>query len=158
MASITILLFGLFGCDYLAQKELRPGESTVDDVRRRMGRPEMIWEERDGSQTLEYVRGPEGVATYMVEIGPDGRYRRMANVLVAETFAKVRPGMTRDDVRRLLGKPTETQTFRLKQEEVWSWRHESVVPRTSMFNVHFGLDGVVRGTSDTPDPRAANGG
>ena len=142
-----LMLSALFGCDYFAQRDLKPGESTVEDVRKLMGRPEMIWEEKDGSQTLEFVRAPAGTATYMVQIGPDGKYRGMRNVLVQDTFDKVRPGMSTDDVRRLLGKPSETVQFKLKQEDVWSWRHNDVTQQPRMFNVHFGLDGKVRSTS-----------
>ena len=30
-------------CDFIAQKDLTPGQSTEADVRRWMGQPEMIW-------------------------------------------------------------------------------------------------------------------
>jgi hypothetical protein len=153
-AGVAITLLG--GCEYLAQKELKVGESTVDDVRRLMGRPEMIWEERDGSQRLEYPRGPAGVETFVVEIDAQGRYRGMHNILTAENFAQVKPGMPRDDVRRLLGKPTETAFFKLKKEEVWSWKHAAGQGRTEFFNAHFDDDGRVRGTSTTPDPATVN--
>ena len=123
LVAALIMVMTMFGCDYFAQKDLRPGESTADDVRRRMGKPETVWEEAGGAQVLEYVRGPQGHQTWMVEIGPDGRYRGMRNVLANEHFVKVQPGMSRDDVRRLLGKPTETAFFKLKKEEVWSWKH-----------------------------------
>ncbi len=153
------MLSMLFGCDWFAQKELKPGESSVDDVRRLMGRPEMIWEEKDGSQVLEYPRGPAGHQTYMVEIGPDGRFRAMRNVLVRESFEKVRAGMTRDDLRRLLGKPTETAQFPLKQEEVWSWRYQAEASRSLMFNAHLDPStGRVRSVSTTPDPQTINSG
>lgn len=147
----------LGGCDHVAQKELRPGVSTVEDVRRLMGKPEMIWEEDSGSQVLEFVRGPAGTETYMVEIDAEGRYLGMKNVLVQETFDRVRPGMVRDDVRRMLGKPGEIGRLPLKQEEVWSWRFAGDYNRPDMFNVHFGPDGRVRTTSvtaarDGPEP------
>lgn len=155
-AFATIL--GLGACDLIAQRELKVGESTVEDVRKFMGKPEMIWEEKDGSQVLEYVRAPEGHQTYMVNIGPDGKYRGMRNILVADEFAKIRPGMSRDDVRRLLGKPTEVVTFKLKEEEVWSWKHIAEAQRSQYFNVHFSLDGKVKSTSNSPDPRTLNAG
>lgn len=139
----------LAGCDYVAQKELQPGVSTAEDVRRMMGKPEMIWEEEDGSQVLEYVRGPAGNETYMVGIDPQGRYLGMKNVLVQETFDRVRPGMSRDDVRRLLGKPGEIERYALKQEVVWSWRFTGPYNRPDMFNVHFDPEGRVRTTSVT---------
>jgi outer membrane protein assembly factor BamE (lipoprotein component of BamABCDE complex) len=152
-----VALASLGACDYFAQKELKPGVSTVDDVRRMMGKPEMIWEEEDGSQVLEFVRGPEGTETYMVEIDAEGRYLGMKNVLVQENFDRVRPGMIRDDVRRLLGKPTEKESFPLKREDVWSWRFSSEYNRPDMFNVHFDPDGRVVSTSvtaarDGPEP------
>lgn len=151
------MLFGLFGCDWFAQRNLKPGESTAEDVRRYMGKPEVVWEEEDGSQTYEYVRGPAGHETYMVSIGPDGRFRSMRNVLVAEVFQQVKPGMSSDDVRRLLGKPTETVYFRLKKEEVWSWRFNDAQQRSQMFNAHFGPDRTVTSTSLSADPQSING-
>ena len=115
LLAITVGL-GLAACDFIAEKKLKVGESTVEDVRKFMGKPEMIWEEKDGSQTLEYVRSPEGHQTYMVAIGADGKYKGMKNILVNDEFQKIKPGMTRDDVRRVLGKPTEVVTFKLKNE------------------------------------------
>lgn len=109
------MLLRLVACDWIAQRELKPGVSTVDDVRKLMGKPEMVWEEKDGSQTLEFVRAPAGTETWMVEIAPDGKYRGMKNALTLENLAQVRPGMTSDDVRRLLGKPSERTQF--KQEK-----------------------------------------
>lgn len=150
------MLFGLFGCDFLAERELEAGKSTIEDVRQKMGRPDMIWEEKDGSQTLEFARGPEGSVTYMVRIGPDGRFLAMSNVLVPAMFARIQAGMSVDDVRRLIGKPGEKTVFKLKNEEVWSWRYASPQPATRMFNVHFDMDGRVKSTSESPDPRTVN--
>jgi len=152
-----LMIWGLFGCDYFAQKELKPGVSTVSDVHRLMGVPERIWDETDGSRTYEYVRGPAGHETYMVVVGADGLFRSMRNVLVPETFSQVKPGMSEDQVRRLLGKPTETVFFRLKQENVWSWRHYGDQQRPMMFNVHFDQDHTVKSTSLSPDPLRVNG-
>ena len=75
-------------CDFIAQKDLTPGQSTEADVRRWMGQPEMIWEESDGSRTLEYPRGPMGKETYFVTIGADGRYRSIEQVLTKTTDRK----------------------------------------------------------------------
>ena len=147
------MLFGLVACDWIAQRELKPGVSTVDDVRKLMGKPEMVWEEKDGSQTLEFVRAPAGTETWMVEIGPDGKYRGMKNALTLENLAQVRPGMTSDDVRRLLGKPSERTQFKQKQEDVWSWRHVDAMKQQRLFNVHLNPDGRVTGTSTSDDPQ-----
>lgn len=151
-------LLALFGaCDLIAQRELRPGESTVEDVRKLMGKPETIWEEADGRQVYEYVRGPEGTDTWMVEIGADGRYRGMTNALAADNLARVRPGMSRDDVRRLLGKPGSETPFPARDEVVWSWRVQGEMTTSVMFNVHMGPDGRVTQTSRTLDPQRFDG-
>lgn len=142
-------------CDWVAQQELKPGQSTVEDVRKLMGKPEMIWEE-GGGQVLEYPRGPEGAETWMVEIDADGRYQGMKNALVEANLNQVRAGMSRDDLRRLLGKPAATETLPLKKELIWTWRVQAGQGRTEMFNVHFGDDGRVASTSRSPDMRMIN--
>lgn len=145
------VMAALGACDDIARKELKPGVSTVADVRRLMGRPEMVWEAEDGSQTLEFVRGPEGHTTWMVSIGSDGTYRGMTNVLVPEVFARVKVGDSRDDVRRLLGKPTEQVHYALSKDEVWTWRHLADGQRSRLFHVSFGTDGRVRKAEYGPD-------
>ena len=145
-------------CDLIAQRELRPGQSTVEDVRKLMGQPGMIWEENDGSQVFEYARGPEGFETWMVQIGPDGIYRGMKNALVPENLARVQPGMTRDDLRRLLGKPGSEESFPAKGEIVWTWRVKGDVSATEMFHAHLDADGRVLRTSRSPDPNLLKGG
>jgi hypothetical protein len=125
------------GCDYFAEKKLVVGQDTEADVRRIMGRPDMVWEEESGAKKLEYPRGPMGTQTYFVFIGPDGRYLGMERVLMEENFAKVKVGMTADDVRRILGKQTEVTPYALAREEVWSWRYEGEMQKTMFFNVHF---------------------
>ena len=156
MGILATMLAWLGGCDYVAQRELRSGESTVADVRRLMGTPEAVWEEPDGGQVLEYPRGPAGSTTYMVRIDASGRYQAMVNVLVPAYFERVREAMSKDDVRRLLGRPTETASFPRRQEEVWSWRHPGEHVRAEMFHVHFAPDGRVTRVSRGPDPNEVN--
>ncbi|MDR5731133.1 outer membrane protein assembly factor BamE [Caballeronia sp. LZ025] len=134
--------------DTLLLKDLKPGVTTEAQIRSQMGEPEMTRTFTDGSKRLEYPRGPAGTNTYMVDLDPDGLFVSVTQVLTAENFAKVRPGMTEDEVRRLLGKPTTVAAYRLKQEHVWSWHWlEDGVNRDAMFNAHFGPDGIVVTTS-----------
>ncbi|WP_233863616.1 outer membrane protein assembly factor BamE [Paraburkholderia adhaesiva] len=134
--------------DVLLLKGLTPGVSTLDDVRRQMGKPETERVFDDFSRRLEYPRGPEGLNTYMVDIGPNGRLVAITQVLVAENFAKIRIGMSQDEVRQMLGKPGQVAAFRLKKETVWSWKwREGGVEQEAFFNVHFGPDGRVTTTS-----------
>src|SRR5690349_23520934 len=78
----------LAACDWFAEKKLVAGQHTEADVRRIMGKPEMVWEEESGAKKLEYPRGPMGTQTYFVFIAPDGKYLGMERVLVEENFVK----------------------------------------------------------------------
>ena len=109
-------------------------------------------EESDGSRTLEYPRGPMGKETYFVTIGADGRFRRIEQVLTEENFRKVQPGMTRDQVRQILGKPGEISRFKRQNEEVWGWRYLEATQRTMFFYAHFDQDtGLLKRTDQMQD-------
>jgi len=60
----------------------------------------------------------------MVDLRPDGVLKEIRQVLTEAYFAKIQPGLSKDEVRKLIGKPAETMTFPLKKEEVWSWKFE----------------------------------
>lgn len=150
--ALLIMLLPLGACDFIAQKTLVAGESTEADVRRWMGQPDLVWEEEDGSRVLEYPRGPMGMETYFVSIGADGRYREIRQVLTPENFGQLKPGMDRDQVRQILGRPGETARFSLSKEEVWSWRHRAADTRIMHFNAHFDqATGLLKKTSTTVD-------
>ncbi|WP_415872610.1 outer membrane protein assembly factor BamE [Burkholderia ubonensis] len=139
--------------DELAFGNLQPGVSTIDDVRRQAGKPEIVWQNEDGSQRLEYPRGPNGLNTWMLDFGPDGRLLSITQALTAGNIAKVAPGMTQDNVRRLLGKPATVAQYALSHETVWSWHWgEGGVSGDAMFNAHFSPDGIVTRTSRSEAP------
>lgn len=77
-----------------------------------------------------------GVQTYFVAIASNGRYMGMERALVEENFEKIRVAMTRDEARRILGKPTESVYYKLADEDVWSWRYEGHDTRIMFFNAH----------------------
>nr|WP_132452041.1 outer membrane protein assembly factor BamE [Paraburkholderia sp. BL8N3] len=134
--------------DNLLLKNLTPGVTTEAQIRDQMGEPETERTFTDGSKRLEYPRGPAGTNTYMVDLDPNGRFVAVTQVLTAENIAKVRPGMSQDEVRRILGKPTTIAEYPLKKERVWSWHWlEDGVNRDAMFNAHFGPSGLVVTTS-----------
>jgi hypothetical protein len=139
-----------FGLDKLAK-----GISTEADVRSVMGQPDTVWEEENGARTLEYPKGPEGSRTWMFEIDRSGRLVDYRQVLTEATFGAIRPGMSKDEVRRMLGRPKSVAEFKLKNEEVWDWRYLDATQKTHLFNVHFDRGtGRVTGTSASPDPKA----
>lgn len=134
-------------CDGINLQKLKPGVSTVLDVREIMGSPAMEWEDADGTLTLEYPRTPEGVVNYMIVFGPDRILREVRQVLTEENFNMVRVGMTREQVRRLLGRPAHEVYFSLKREHVWDWKSKAESGMDWYFNVHFDEGGRVVRTS-----------
>ena len=133
-----------FGLDKLAR-----GVSSEADVRLVMGQPETVWEDDDGTRNLQYPKGPEGVRTWEFTIDKSGKLKDYRQLLTKENFSKVTQGMSRDEVRRLLGKPRTVAQFKLKNEEVWDWRYQdTTMPR--LFNVHFDMSsGKVTETSSS---------
>lgn len=137
----------LSACDADRLSKLKPGITSADEVQRLMGPPNLEWRESDGSRRWEYPRTPEGIVNYMVIIGADNVLREVRQVLTEENFAKVRPGMSSDEVRYLLGQPAHELYFSLKQEKVWDWKTKVEPGMTWYFNVHFNNDGVVTRTT-----------
>jgi outer membrane protein assembly factor BamE (lipoprotein component of BamABCDE complex) len=142
--ALLLALLALLGaCDREGQPvqevgldRLAVGVSSEGDVRTAMGRPETTWEDEDGTRILEYPKAPEGSRTWIFTIDPRGTLIEYHQALTAENFARITPGMSRDAVRRLLGKPRSVVRFALSKEEVWDYRfldqHQS-----RLFNVHF---------------------
>ncbi|MFT4268860.1 MAG: outer membrane protein assembly factor BamE [Xenophilus sp.] len=121
LAGLAAALALLAGCDPQRIEQLEEGVSTEADVRARFGEPENVWD-APGGRVLEYNRQPAGQKNYMITIGPDGKMSALRQVLAPENFARVRPGMPMEDLRRLLGKPAKVTRYALKQETEWEWR------------------------------------
>ncbi|MDD5295298.1 MAG: outer membrane protein assembly factor BamE [Rhodocyclaceae bacterium] len=140
-------MLGLYACDSSVLQQLRPGISTEAEIRALMGEPGMEWKNGDGGRTWEYSRQPEGMMCYMLTLDPNGILRGIEQVLTPENLARVRPGMSKEEIRRLLGKPRSVQVFPLKPEEVWDWKVGQEMGTDQLFNVHFDVNGQVTGTS-----------
>lgn len=150
----SLLMFGCNGrvVEDFGLEKLSKGISTEADVRSAMGEPAMVWAEDNGSRTLEYPKGPEGHRTFMVNLDAQGIFQAYTQVLTPQNFATIKAGMSRDQVRRILGKPRTIVKFGLKNEEVWDWRYLEGPTTERFFNVHFDVDtGSVTQTSVT-DP------
>ena len=137
-------LLSLAGCDQQRINELEEGLSTEADVRAKFGEPETVWPEPDGSRTFEYPRQPMGSRNYMITIGSDGVMRALRQVVAPHVFEKIQPGMTQEQVRRLLGRPGKRMTYALKQETDWDWNWIDPPSQEMEFTVTFGADGLVR--------------
>ena len=150
---IVSVLMGLAGCDPQRIAELEEGVATEADVRSRFGQPEKIWEASDmattpqpgaaatpGARTFEYNRQPEGKVNYMITIGPDGKMSALRQVLSPQNFAKILPGMSMEQVRKMLGKPMKITPYPLKREIHYDWRYLSPPSTTMIFEVVFDQD------------------
>lgn len=138
-----LLTFALPACDEYGFSRLKPGESSMETVRQVMGPPARKWRNADGSQTWEYPRTPEGTVNYMLDIGRDGKLAAIRQVLTDENFGRVQSGMTREEIRRLLGQPAREQHFPLKNEYIWHWKIRGDSGFDVYFNVSFDANGKV---------------
>ena len=139
----------LAGCAAYSGSGLKPGVARLDEVQAVMGPAAMRWQDADGSVQLAYPRGPFGFHTYMVMLGPDGRLKSIGNVLEEESFARIRAGMTKQQVLRVLGPPDDSLTvyFKARDELVWDWRYCNLFGSAAHFFVLFdGTSGAVRST------------
>lgn len=145
--SLALGVLALVGCDQQKIDTLEEGLSTEIDVRKAFGEPETIWPEADGARTFEYPRQPMGSRNYMITIGPDGVMTALRQVLTPHVFALIQPGMTQEQVRRILGKPAKRMTYKLKQETDWDWNWIDPPSQEMQFTVTFGANGTVQRTA-----------
>lgn len=135
---------------------LSPGDSA-QEVQARVGAPGTVWENADGSQIWEYPQGYYAVQTFMVAFDPNHALREVHQVLNEAYFSRIRQGMSREDVRRLIGKPREIWYFPDRDEETWTWRYHDVNYR--FFNVLFDRSaGTVRTTQRLDEILFLDGG
>jgi outer membrane protein assembly factor BamE (lipoprotein component of BamABCDE complex) len=153
-----LALASLSACDPQRVDKLEEGVATEVQVRQQFGDPVTITTEPDGTRTFDYPRQPEGWTNYVIKIGPDGKMSSLRQLLTPDNFARVKPGLTRQQVRDLLGRPAKTQRFELKPEEVWDWRFKQEGQESKMFSVTFDAQGQVTRTGIGDDPRETMGG
>lgn len=112
----------LIGCASSASN-LRLGQ-TEDHVLAIMGQPTGRYSLSEGAQRLEYATGPFGVHTWMVDIDAQRRITGVEQVLQQSYFDRVRDGMSRDELLRLLGRPAD-KAGEWQGRETWSWRFDT---------------------------------
>ncbi|WP_457393994.1 outer membrane protein assembly factor BamE [Roseateles sp. P5_E1] len=128
---------------------LKPGVSGEMDVIALYGQPVRTWPEADGGRTFEYSSQPMGRHSYMVRLATDGRLVRIEDGLSPAGRARIEPGMTPEQVSRILGRERTRVFFRLSGEDVWDWTIEPDQAGYGLrFNVHF-KDGVVVRTTQS---------
>lgn len=141
--TLCVLCALLAGCAGLGRA---PMLLTESEVLERRGAPTRIWENADGTRTLEYATQPNGQTCWMYTVDGAGRVLDQFDALAAQNLARVRVDMSVDEVLRLLGTHRSIQRFALSGEEVYEWnvRNEWVGAAATRFNVHFVDARVVR--------------
>lgn len=117
-AVIPALILLVAGC---AAQSLRPGASEAE-VRQSMGAPAMELSMAEGSRALVYPTGPLGTHTYMAHVDRNGRLQRVEQVLDDSRFHAIQPGMTKEELLRLIGPPSETMRFGNLRQTAWDYR------------------------------------
>jgi len=138
---LLLSIAALAGC--IGPQALVPGQSTVVDMRARVGTPTDIRFDRNGDELWEYARGPAGYETYLVRVGTDEKVKEVTQLLTEDQLMKIVPGkMTKADARNLLGRPSD-QTF-TGAGTVWSWRFYRTGMQPGYLLVTFNPDNTVK--------------
>jgi len=131
------------GCASYDGYGLKPGASTEAEVRGAMGPPAAEFVATDGSRRLAYPRGPLGTRTFMADVGPDRVLRSVTQVLDDDTFYRIQPGLTKEDVLRLVGPPGDSMSFPLSGNFAWDYRYVDTWGYVAIFSVTFDRNGIV---------------
>ena len=105
------------------QSRVTPGQ-TEADMLAAMGAPTARYPMATGTQRVEYATGPLGKVTWMIDLDAAGRVKATEQVLTVQNFARVRNGMTSQDLLLLLGRPSD-RAREGQNSETWSWRYET---------------------------------
>ena len=133
--------------------QIVPGTITESEVIAQWGKPVDARSVDGSGKQFDYPRGPRGRETWRVTLSPDGRVVSVDQLLDEQNFRRLMPGMTKDEVDRVMGKHFFTMEFANIDEQVWSWRYAEFGNRTMYFNTHFdSRTGRLKYTSRTPDP------
>ena len=143
----SLLALSLFAaaCASYDGRGLQPGVTSESEVRRTMGPPALELDNPDGSRTLAYPKGPLGTRTYMVKLGPDGMVGGVEQVLNEDHFYRIVPGITRDDVLRTIGPPSQVDEFPRLQQTAWEYRYQDAWGYTAILSVMIDPRGIVVG-------------
>jgi hypothetical protein len=125
-----------------------------DEVVAQMGQPETERRLESGN-LLEFPHGPYGQQTWFVYFDAAGRANRAEQILTEQNFSRVEVGMAQDEVRQMLGRPSEVQVLGRKRGVVWSYRYASFC---NWFQVELSLEKQVRSAGYGEPPECIKGG
>ena len=104
-------------------------------------------------RAMSVVRAPEVVAAIGPGPAPSGMPERPTHaspsshsatpaLRTSADFRTVRPGQSKGEIRKALGRPTTLETYPIKDEEIWSWQYVEAEEHLA-FRVIFSEDDLV---------------
>ncbi|MFZ2651418.1 MAG: hypothetical protein WA210_15055 [Burkholderiaceae bacterium] len=151
-----ILACGLMlGCAGYSPDSL-PARSSLVEATAKLGAPSGEYALPGGGKRLEFVRGPAGLHTYMLDFDAGGSLLSWTQVLYEENFATITLGMGSGDVLVRLGHPAHEFGVWSGRQTIWAYRFDS--PQCLWFMVGVSPQGQVASTSYGMDPRCNLGG
>jgi len=128
-----------------------PGQSSQALVAQ-WGQPTARYTLAAGGERLEYATGPYGRTTWMIDVDRSGRVLQARQVLSEAEFSKLQhtAGLTRQDLLRWLGTPSERRGGGWAGGEVWSWRYPTMDCR--WFQASVSDAGLVTSSAYAVDP------
>ena len=124
---------------------LRAGASSEADVRQAMGAPAMEMRDPDGTRHYYYPRGPLGHQTFVADIGSDGTLHAVRGVLSDDVFNAIRPGLTGDEVLRMIGPPREKAYFDRLEQTAWDYKYVDAWGYPAILSVMLNRSDIVVG-------------
>ena len=138
-AALPILVLFVTAC---AGPSALVGRSEAD-LRAQLGSPAGEYPNADGSRTLAYPQGTFGTQTYMADVAPGGGVSAVRQALTDDTINGITPGLTRDQILRMIGPPRETMAFPRKRETSWEYLFVDTWGYRSYLYVNFDEAGIV---------------
>jgi hypothetical protein len=129
---------------------LTPRYATESEAITARGAPTARHDNGDGTFTLEYATQPDGTSCLMIQVDGAGRALRQWDALDDDNLDRVKPGMDKQEVARLLGERRSEKIFPRTGDEVWEWK---IARDGTSFNVRF-VQGKVKHVARVyPRPR-----
>lgn len=121
------------------------GETRLEAVIDAMGDAAMVWRDRDGGMTWEYVPDFAHNASVMLTVNADDVIVAYDVAATSERLALIRPGMNGSAVRRVLGRPVSTHFDARDHQTLWRWYPQAgaAYGRGVVLTVLFNSDGHV---------------
>lgn len=137
-----LLISSLAGCAGYAPSRDTIGQSRAVLIAN-LGQPEREYRLEDVT-VLHFPRGPAGSHTYFVYVDKDDRVLRWEQVLTEARFNTIQPGMTSEQVIKVLGVTRISHDLGRQRGYVWHYRYEN--SECKSFVIEFAADDAVRST------------